>query len=618
MPRTGVIFFLLIYLFNNGIVAQSTTKIDSLLNCLSLSRKDHPAKVDLLNNIAYEYYLHNEFEKTKTYAQKAINMAKEKDYEPGLARGFNILGIGYMYTEDYYQSFVMYKKAESLYTRLKDTLRLCYVYGNIALVSATIKDFENSNLYGHKLLDLAMESKNIKEISRALNYIFMQLEVTMDEKLLDAIEMVLSDTSCYGIYKGSVIVHHSVYLAHRDKDQESIKRIHEAMPLLKDVTNPNGLDFLYKSLAIAHAYLGNEDSALFYVEKYKYLSTDDIQARYMTTVIHEHLDSLRGDYYNAYKHHQERMALKDSIFLKSKTLETARMKTWDQFEKSEADFNTLHKEKQIQRKMIFLLTILLILIVILSVLLFRYYKRRVVDHRLLKKTNEELQKLHGVKDRLFSLVAHDLRSPIASLSILLKSASQSFIDADTQRDMLKELSHQVDDTLLLINNLLYWSKTQMKGIHAEPENFDLKERSLMVSNQLNGQASRKGIILQNNVASIKVYADTNMFDVVLRNLISNAIKFTHAKGTIKIESKLTGNQVTISVTDNGTGMPVEKQKKLFCMNENVICRGTANEKGSGLGLVLCKDFVEMNNGNIWFESLENEGSTFYFTVPVGK
>jgi len=173
------------------------------------------------------------------------------------------------------------------------------------------------------------------------------------------------------------------------------------------------------------------------------------------------------------------------------------------------------------------------------------------------------------------------------------------------------------NNLNLVDNLLTWAKTQAEEIKYKPENLDLKpivEESLMV---LYPTASHKEIKLINSVSDdIVVCADPDMLKTILRNLVQNAIKFTESNGKIDINAVSNPDHIEISVTDNGVGITEENQQKLFGTDLNFSMQGTENESGTGLGLMLCKEFVEKHGGKIWVESQVGKGSKFLFTLPV--
>ena len=276
--------------------------------------------------------------------------------------------------------------------------------------------------------------------------------------------------------------------------------------------------------------------------------------------------------------------------------------------------------KQMTRlySLLIVISILLFILVITLVVFFGQNGRLSRMSRALSQANSEFKELHGVKDKLFSIVAHDLRSPISSLMNMLKLINTNELDTEIQAQLLSDISCRVDDTYGLLDNLLYWAKSQMQGMAPSPVYFDIQNESQIETNRLQSAAAAKKISLNNCIDDYMAYADRDMFAVVIRNLVSNAIKYTSAAGEITLSSELSGDMqmLVISVKDGGTGMSQDVQNKLFKLSETKSRRGTNNESGTGVGLVLCADFVKINVGNIWFTSKEGEGSTFSFTVPV--
>jgi len=264
------------------------------------------------------------------------------------------------------------------------------------------------------------------------------------------------------------------------------------------------------------------------------------------------------------------------------------------------------------------ISFLLVIFMISLVLFFRQNRKLSRLSSALSQANNELKELHIVKDKLFSVVAHDLRSPMSSLMNMLKLFNINKLNPEKQAWLLKEISIRVDNAFGLIDNLLRWAKSQMQGIVLSPARFDVQEESHAVTDTLNGVAAAKGITLDNRIGKHQIYADRDMFAVVIRNLITNAIKYTSSEGEVILDSELSDNMLVISVKDTGIGISQEAQDKLFKLSETQSQYGTNNESGTGLGLVLCADFVKANGGRIWFTSVQGEGSTFFISVPVKR
>lgn len=237
----------------------------------------------------------------------------------------------------------------------------------------------------------------------------------------------------------------------------------------------------------------------------------------------------------------------------------------------------------------------------------------------LRNREQELSELNATKDKFFSIIAHDLKNPfntILGFSDLLQRYAH-----DSKDDKLKKYSDLIQSSTKraykLLQNLLEWSRSQMGRVAFNPESHQLKRLLEVTIGALRGQADAKEIEIEHEINSnIMVFADENMLNTIIRNLISNAIKFTPRNGKVTIDANLNGGFVQISVTDTGVGMPQSTVDKLFKINEKVTSGGTENEHGTGLGLLLCKEFVDKHNGNIVVKSEEGKGSEFTIKIPV--
>jgi len=235
----------------------------------------------------------------------------------------------------------------------------------------------------------------------------------------------------------------------------------------------------------------------------------------------------------------------------------------------------------------------------------------------LKESESCLQQLNSTKDKLFSIIAHDLRSPIGNilgLSELLIDSKQ-ISDIEESKEVIKLINTTANHTLILLDNLLAWAKSQTGQIDFKPENLHLQPIIQEIVVVYNASAAQKNIVLNYKPDDIVAYADPNMLKTVLRNLVSNAIKLIDSGGKIDINAVSDQNQTEISISDNGVGMNEETRNKLFRIDTTLTTKGTANESGSGLGLILCKEFVEKHQGKIWVESEIGKGSSFHFTIP---
>ena len=239
----------------------------------------------------------------------------------------------------------------------------------------------------------------------------------------------------------------------------------------------------------------------------------------------------------------------------------------------------------------------------------------------LQAINQQLSESNSTKDKLFSIIAHDLRSPfinILGLSEILLEHKNIKANSDSEK-FVGIINSSAQNTLVLLDNLLNWAKTQTGQIIIHRKNLLLAPLVNEIITENYQSAKIKSINIINEIKdNIEIYIDANVVKIILRNLIFNAIKFTNTGGKILLQAEQSYNEIRVSVTDNGVGIPEEKKNTLFKMTSNSTTLGTANEKGSGLGLVLCNDLIKLMGGKIWAESNEGVGSCFSFAIPKHK
>jgi signal transduction histidine kinase len=249
----------------------------------------------------------------------------------------------------------------------------------------------------------------------------------------------------------------------------------------------------------------------------------------------------------------------------------------------------------------------------------REIEERKLLENALKDSERQLRALNASKDTFFSIIAHDLRNPFNSLVGLTKflvSAIEDY-DKDRLKSFLSRLHTSAEKVYALLNNLLEWSRLERGLLQPALERIELCRLILFVVEAMAADAARKQIALVNRVPKGMVAcADPNMLTTVVRNLVANAVKFTESGGTIAISARQTGNVVELDVSDTGIGISADGLNKLFRIDAKYTRKGTADEDGTGLGLLLCKELVEKNGGTIRVESEVGKGSTFTVTLPI--
>ena len=627
-----------------------TSRIDSLERVLLTNRLKNQEKAELLNHLANEYKgvdtakcrmyameaiqlaqsigskkieavayiaIANNFKlvdtmKYRAYALEALRLVRNSEgleYEEGLAHF--TLGNYYLVTQQYYSAHAHYKKAEKLVLKHQDNNQLTDIYKNLMLLFGVIEDMDNMIYYAEKLLDMAMKQDN-----RILE-LYAQYFIVVDRFLNDHgqealnayLDLYNKSIQLNTIYSDYIAVDIATIYINQNCLREAVRYLNRTLDAYKAGGQHIVISQVYISLAEAYATLHQTDSAEYFLRQ-----GEDCLIQHEGIGIDIHnvrsiIEANKGNYRDALESYKKYHHLSDSIVKAGKTTEMARMKNWHELEQKDNKTHILQQESQKQYRLIRILEVTLAMIFALLALSFFLYRKTVGKNR-------ELKKLHTVKDKLFSVVAHDIRSPMSALMSMLRLADNDMLDAVTQARLLKDISDRVDDTYGLLDNLLHWAKSQMQGIIPSPAYFDVKEASREVTDTIQSVAEGKQIILNNCIGQQQIFADRNMFSVVVRNLTTNAIKYTSAEGEVTLASELKDDALVISVKDTGTGMSQEVQDKLFKLSETKSQRGTNNESGTGLGLVLCADFVKANGGRIWFTSKQGEGSTFYFSLPV--
>jgi signal transduction histidine kinase len=237
------------------------------------------------------------------------------------------------------------------------------------------------------------------------------------------------------------------------------------------------------------------------------------------------------------------------------------------------------------------------------------------ESKLLKDRNLELEESNQVKDKLFSIVSHDLKDSISSIKAFLDLLKEDSISKEEFNELVPELSENANNASALLFNLLNWSKSQLQNLEPKPEMFNIQEVFRDKMDLVEQKVEDKNIILIDESERDFVYADKSMIEIVIQNLITNAVKFSRNGDMITISNSDSNGKALICVEDTGVGISKDNISKLFNSANNFTTRGTENEKGTGLGLSIAKDLVELNQGKIWVESTVNVGSKFFIELP---
>jgi signal transduction histidine kinase len=339
-----------------------------------------------------------------------------------------------------------------------------------------------------------------------------------------------------------------------------------------------------------------------------------------------------GDSEQALKYHEDYKEISDFLKNSESNTEIGRLAAEYEFNQREAELLAANRQAELisastikqQRTLLIASITVIVLSGLVMIGMYRNFHQKKTNNYLLNLKNQEIQdqaeKLRAsnmVKDRIFSMIAHDLRGPLSSLFgvislIEMNKASQEELDK-----LIPNVARRFKYTSTLLNNLLQWAQSQMEGYRINPEVFDI---NMVVSNKralLQTNIEEKGLNFHQPKGEFLVYADLNMIDLVVQNLLSNAIKFSNKEDDIKVAIATEGDTYKVSVHDTGIGIKRENLQQLFS-GTFFSTKGTMDEKGTGLGLMLCKEFVEKNNGEIVVNSTYGKGSIFSFTLPIAK
>lgn len=347
-----------------------------------------------------------------------------------------------------------------------------------------------------------------------------------------------------------------------------------------------------------------------------YMSERFQVAKLLGKIYHE-----TGDLAKANEFLYQSIELEDSLKLQNRAGEFKSILQGIQFDKQMVEINDLNaKIKEKQQEINQIILIALILIVTLIAILFLVRKISKANKSLNEKNaiineqNHTLERINADKDRLFSIISHDLRGPVSTIQALMKAFSEKRIPIQDFETLLPGIVKNTNNLNNTLDNLLTWSMSK-NGIQLAPEQINLNQSIQQSLALFEEQMSLKNITVQNNCPDFEVFADKNHLDVILRNLLNNAIKFSYPNTTIEIDGFDHGDKIELRIMDHGVGISADQLQKIINNQVFKSATGTSGEKGSGLGLQLVKDFVEKNAGKFHIESKEQKGTTMCFTIP---
>ena len=348
------------------------------------------------------------------------------------------------------------------------------------------------------------------------------------------------------------------------------------------------------------------------------VSTQSVYRQYHVSGIMRGVHTRLGEYKEAIKYYDIYLAAKDSLSSKEKTTAIAELVTKYETEKKEQEIALQQLTIKKARAQLIVLMLAAGLFAVGIVFMGYIVRLKQKTQRLLASKNAELQLTNATKDKFFSIISHDLRTPVSGFKSLLTSMHKTFDlhTPDQLKERIGDLNQSAEETSALLNNLLQWAKSQQTKIEVKKFPVNLKRLINKVTEELSTKLQEKNVSVTADVApDLEVNLDENIVSTVLRNLLSNAIKFSPSGSTVSVTGTSSADGLEITVTDSGIGMTPQDAEKLFRIECDTKSIGNSPEKGSGLGLIICKELLTLHGGNISVVSSLGAGSAFSLRIP---
>lgn len=612
-------------------------KIDSLKAILA--KKIQPAdRIKTLTALSKEYYIESDLKAALNTDNQLFEVVSKYGNAADSALCFRLTGLVYMQMAWYDKALDYLMQALQIYKKTGDTIMKAKALMNIGTVHDIMGNLPMSLSYYNQALDYFNQKKNSGGIADCeLNIAIL---LTKQKKYTEACNKLLSAAAIYekkGNTSNLAAAYINLGLAYKKLNNYSlaIDYLNKAFVIWTRLDDQFHICYFYMNIGEIMLDLNRLNEAGKYLKQAEKLALN-LGSKDQLATTFEFLSDYHAatkNYAQAYTYLNKSKQINDSILNAETTEKVNQIQYHYEIAKREAVNTHLMKqnlgnELQIQKKNTFLhiLTAFLIIIVILVVFLVKQNRlKNKVNNQLEAKSllvetqKDELIKLNASKDKFLSILAHDIKNPLSSI---LGLSDVLIVDYDklTEEEKLvftRDIHTLSTNLFDIINTLLAWSTSQSGMIAYRPKKFVIDDLCRQSVRNLQTVAKQKDILLVCRTdEKLSVLADENMILSVMHNLINNAIKYSYPGTSIRIETKLVDHFVQVSVIDSGIGLSPESLAKLFKYDQHYLNKGTAGEVGTGLGLILCKDFVEKNGGTISVDSQFEKGSTFVFTLPV--
>ena len=613
------------------------TTIDSLKQELAKNQTDEN-KIKTLFALSKAYYNESNLDTALATGKQLLEVVGKHGTIADSAKSFRLVGLIYMQKSWYDKALDNLMQAQHYFGQAGDSSFQATTLMNVGIVHDLMENRSMALSYYEKALKYFERTKNDKGIADCeLN---IAIVLTKQNKFEKACQNLLGAVKIYektgnSSYLAAAYLNLGLAYKKMGDYQLAIEFHDKALAIWKQQDDQYHICYYHLNMGELLLDLKKTQEAglhLFQAEKLAIsLGSKDLEAK-----AYEYLsdyNAARKNFEVAYSYLNKSKVLSDSI-LNAETAEKVNQIQY-QYEIAKREVENEHlvkqnlsKELELSKKNLFLYILAGILILILIQVIFLVNKNRIkrVANEKLEKQNDfinsqknELIKLNASKDKFLSILAHDIKNPLSSIfgiSELLLSDYDKLTETE-MKVFVKDIHTLSDNLYEIINTLLTWSMSQSGMITYRPKKFVIDELCRKSAKTLQVVAKQKEIqIVCEDKPEISVFADENMILSVMHNLINNSIKFSHHGAEILIKIKELDGKAEISVIDTGIGLSQENQTKIFRYDQHFLSKGTAGESGTGLGLILCKDFVEKNNGTIQVISGLNEGCTFEFTLPL--
>lgn len=534
------------------------------------------------------------------------------------------LSNAYYYKEDFNNALKYIRLSDSIYVNEQDSNMIIYSKNTIGIICRSIYLYEEAI----KQFKISFQYANALHRVDMYPLIFSNLGLSYKESnQLDSGEFYLDQA----IQLASQYHNDHIYtLAKANISGIYIKthRERKAIEILKSLRNSN--DMRVKAIALNNTGIAfqeiNLDSAHYFLHRtLNEIDTNGYDVYFK--MAHEHLftiDSLKHNYLSAIEHLKKSYFYKNKIFTEDVKKEKELMESQAEIQNMESKNETLEEQltlsdKLIQRKKrdTIILWVGISISILFVLILIRSRNKLTQYNQQIEESYKEMAKLNEIKNTFFSIISHDLRLPISSTNQLLKSILENYesMDEEEKKYYLNLIISSTDSLYDLMENLLLWSKIESGKAHFEKKSIKLAELVALTITPLQNTAIKKNIRLISNInPSIYIHESELTLTTIIRNLVSNALKFTPTGGNIRVEAEEKDNSIIISIVDTGVGMDAKTASSIFNLDSKVQNLGTENEKGSGFGLKLVKSLTESIDSQILVESELGKGSRFYFAI----